>query len=94
MRYGTKGKRTRLGHLYLCVPTALEIRGESQAPPEQKHATIALDPGVRTFMTGYDANGAVYEWGDADMDRIYRLCHALATLTHWHWHCGRREAPP
>ena len=40
--------RTRLGHYYLCVPKPLDIRGESQAPPEQKHATIALDPGVRT----------------------------------------------
>ena len=55
--------RTRLGHYYLCVPKPLDIRGESQAPPEQKHATIALDPGVRTFMTGYDADGAVYESG-------------------------------
>ena len=55
--------RTRLGHYYLCVPKPLDIRGESQAPPEQKHATIALDPGVRTFMTGYDADGAVYRVG-------------------------------
>ena len=72
--------RTRLGHYYLCVPKPLDIRGESQAPPEQKHATIALDPGVRTFMTGYDADGAVYEWGEADMGRIYRLCHTLDDL--------------
>ena len=55
--------RTRLGHYYLCVPKPLDIRGESQAPPEQKHATMALDPGVRTFMTGYDADGAVYRVG-------------------------------
>ena len=72
--------RTRLGHYYLCVPKPLDIRGESQAPPEQKHATMALDPGVRTFMTGYDADGAVYEWGEADMGRIYRLCHTLDDL--------------
>ena len=55
--------RTRLGHYYLCVPKPLDIRGESQAPPEQKHAAIVLDPGVRTFMTGYDADGAVYRVG-------------------------------
>ena len=72
--------RTRLGHYHLCVPKPLDIRGESQAPPEQKHATIALDPAVCTFMTGYDADGAVYEWGEADMGRIYRLCHTLDDL--------------
>ena len=72
--------RTRLGQYYLCIPTALEIRGESQAPPEQKHATMALDPAVCTFMTGYDADSAVYEWGEADMGRIYRLCHTLDDL--------------
>ena len=72
--------RTRLGHYYLCLPKPLEIRGESQAPPEVKHASIALDPGVRTFMTCYDMDGAVYDWGDADMGRIYRLCHALDSL--------------
>ena len=41
---------------------------------------MALDPAVCTFMTGYDADGAVYEWGEADMGRIYRLCHTLDSL--------------
>jgi len=72
--------RTRLGHYYLCLPKPLEIQGENQAPPAWKHATIALDPGVRTFMTGYDADGGVCEWGEADMGRIYRLCHRLDDL--------------
>ena len=72
--------RTRLGHYYLCLPKPLDIRGESQAPPEVKHASIALDPGVRTFMTCYDVDGAVYDWGDGGMGRIYRLCHALDSL--------------
>ena len=72
--------RTRLGQYYLCIPTALEIRGESQAPPEVKHASVALDPGARTFMTYYDMDGAVCDWGDADRGRIYRLCHVLDSL--------------
>ena len=31
-------------------------------------------------MTGYDADGAVWSWGENDMGRIYRLCHALDDL--------------
>src|SRR5690606_2988945 len=44
--------------------------GESQAPPAERHATVALDPGVRTFLTGYDADGALVEWGVGDMGRL------------------------
>jgi len=44
--------RTRLGHYYLCVPMPLETRSENQAPSKQKHATISVDPGVRTFQSG------------------------------------------
>ena len=36
---------------------------------------IALDPGVRTFITGYDPSGRVIEWGKNDISRIYRLSH-------------------
>ena len=36
---------------------------------------IALDPGVRTFMTGYDPSGQAIEWGKNDISRIYRLFH-------------------
>lgn len=68
--------RTRLGHYYLCIPTLQEIQSDSQAPFEAKHCTISLDPGVRTFMTGYDADGILCEWGAGDMRRIYRLCRA------------------
>ena len=53
--------RTRLGHYHLCLPLTIELRGENQAPKGSacRHSTISLDPGVRTFMTGYDADGAV-----------------------------------
>ena len=40
----------------------------------RNHSVIALDPGVRTFMTCYDADGAVVEWGRGDMRRICALC--------------------
>ena len=41
---------------------------------------ISLDPGVRTFMTGYDPSGIAVEWGKNDIGRVYRLCHAYDKL--------------
>ena len=41
---------------------------------------ISLDPGVRTFMTGYDPSGMAVECGKNDIGRIYRLCHAYEKL--------------
>ena len=41
---------------------------------------ISLDPGVRTFMTGYDPSGIAVEWGKKDIGRVYRLCHAYDKL--------------
>jgi putative transposase len=79
--------KTRLGHWYLCLP--LELKkidlGENQAkdeidPSKDITGVIALDPGVRTFMTGYDPSGKVWEWGKQDIGRIYRLCHTIDKL--------------
>jgi len=41
---------------------------------------ISLDPGVRTFMTGYDTSGTAVEWSKNDIGRVYRLCHAYDKL--------------
>ena len=54
-------------------------KSESQAP-RAHHATVALDPGVRTFQTCYDADGAVIEWGVNDMKRLFELCHTADRL--------------
>ncbi|RIA80133.1 hypothetical protein C1645_839246 [Glomus cerebriforme] len=35
---------------------------------------ISLDPGVRTFITGYSPDGYTVEWGKGNIDRIHRLC--------------------
>jgi putative transposase len=72
----TRLLRNRLGHFYLVILSPLETRSENQAPPE--HSIIALDPGNRTFMTGYDANRfRVVEWGAGDMKRLYNLCFLI-----------------
>jgi hypothetical protein len=46
------------------------------AQEEGGSGVIALDLGVRTFMTGYDPSGLAIEWGENDIARIYHLCHA------------------
>ncbi|CAG8798034.1 35873_t:CDS:2, partial [Racocetra persica] len=75
-------QKTRLGEFYLCLPMPLEIRGENQAPKWTKieEGILALDPGVRTFSTGYSPSGLTIEWGKNDIGRIYRLCYALDKL--------------
>ena len=36
---------------------------------------IFLDPGVKTFVTGYDPSGKILIWGERDISRIARLLH-------------------
>lgn len=47
--------------------------------PLESTGIIALDPGVRTFMTGFDGNKFI-EFGGGDMGRIARLCQHLDNL--------------
>ncbi|KAK9240213.1 putative transposase DNA-binding domain-containing protein [Lipomyces kononenkoae] len=71
--------RERLtGHFYLCVPGPLEV--VDTPDPAGVRSVISLDPGVRTFMTGYTPGGVVIELGKADIGHIYRLCHRLDAL--------------
>ncbi|AFY85330.1 Helix-turn-helix domain/Probable transposase [Oscillatoria acuminata PCC 6304] len=47
--------------------------------PTESTGVIALDPGVRTFMTGFDGNKFL-ELGRGDIGRITRLCQHLDDL--------------
>lgn len=80
LNYDSRLVRDRLGRYYLCIPKPLDVVSESQGDMERKSKIIALDPGVRTFCTGYDPSGSVYEWGRGDISRIHRLCHAADKL--------------
>jgi putative transposase len=51
---------------------------------------IALDPGVRTFMTGFDGNKFI-ELGGGDMGRIARLCQHLDNLMSRISQAGKRR---
>lgn len=69
--------RKKSGNYYLCIPREMKPVSESQAPPVH-HPTDSIsagDPGVRTFMTVYDTNGNVFEWGKDDVQALCRLKH-------------------
>jgi putative transposase len=72
LKFDSRITRTKLGHYYLCTPVPIERRDENQVPFTNK--IVALDPGVRKFMTTYDTMGTVTFWGVGDIKRIERLC--------------------
>ena len=80
--------RTRLGKFYVCIPGPLKMAtaGPSGTEGEEPYRVIALDPGVRTFQTGFDGDGTAFEFGADDHERILRLCQHLDALE------GRRNA--
>ncbi len=63
----------RRGKWFACIPVRVE---ETKLP---NHRVIALDPGNRAFLTGYDGEN-VLEIGRGDIGRINRLCSHLDRL--------------
>lgn len=62
----------RFGEHYFHFVTETKVNND-----EPFYNVISLDPGVRTFMTGYDSNGRVVELGKDDVGGIYsRLKYA------------------
>lgn len=53
---------------FLCMPISRERR-----IPASNGKIVAIDPGVRTFITTYDQDGDVHEWGKGDQTQLYRL---------------------
>ena len=78
--YDSRLIRTRLGHYYMCIPQPLSVRSENQAPSCGHGAVVALDPGVRAFMTAYDTGGRATSWGNHDTNRLERLSQGVAKL--------------
>ncbi|NES82609.1 MAG: transposase [Moorea sp. SIO2B7] len=56
---------------FACIPVYEETTSSNQL-----NKVIALDPGVRTFLTGFDGDSFL-EFGKADIGRIQRLCSHL-----------------
>lgn len=78
LNYTSRLIKTEVNEYYLCVPLPLNKKCESQAPSCFK--TIAMDPGVRTLLTGYDIDGRIIEFGKNDIGRLARLLHYKAKL--------------
>jgi putative transposase len=61
-------------HFYLCVPHCVKVRKR-----EPSGRIVALDPGVRTFVTYFSEDG--FGWlGHHAINKIQRLCHHLDDL--------------
>ncbi|ABA24789.1 Transposase, IS891/IS1136/IS1341 (plasmid) [Trichormus variabilis ATCC 29413] len=58
---------------YISLPEDVEVVDNN------KDAFIAFDPGVRTFLTGFDGQKMI-EFGNGDIHRIVRLCQWLDKL--------------
>lgn len=71
-RYGTQLVRDRR-RWFAVIPEHISTETTTQ------NKVIALDPGVRTFLTGYDGE-TVLEMGKGDIERIVRLCFHLDKL--------------
>jgi len=79
--------RTKLGRYYLHVPIHVEVRrSENQAPPPNPldddvvREAVFIDPGVRTFVTTFDLQGRIHEFGSGSIKRLEKLCHHLDDL--------------
>ena len=70
--YGTELVYQR-GKWFACIPMRVE------ETPTSNSSVIALDPGNRAFLTGYDGEN-VLEIGQGDIGRINRLCSHLDSL--------------
>jgi putative transposase len=57
-------------HYYICIPCVIQERKENIV---HHNKIVAIDPGVRTFLTTYDQDGEVSEWGAGAKTRLYRL---------------------
>jgi putative transposase len=76
LEHDSKLTRDRRGRFWLSIPCALA----SHPVRSQPMRVTSIDPGIRTFATGYDPDGFVWEWGAGDIGRIVRLCRGADKL--------------
>jgi len=70
LEHTSRLKRTKLGQYFLSLPT------KTQKPSISPDSNIvSIDPGVRTFLTCYDPNGNIIEFGKDSIGTLARLLH-------------------
>ena len=73
LQYGGRLLRTKTGEFFLVVnqsePASDAWAREHQAGAAQRRAIVSIDPGVRTFLTCYDPEGYVVEFGAKNMEQ-------------------------
>ena len=72
-------EKDALGHFYLCIPYVRACDNQAGGA-----GWVALDPGVRTLLTGWSPDGRAFQVAPADVSRIYRLCSWLDKLNAKH----------
>lgn len=75
LHYTSRLLRTPLGKYYLCVPKPIKKNNSENQTDVVSGSMVFIDPGVKTFLTGYDPSGKVYHIGEGDVGRIGRMLH-------------------
>ena len=70
--YTSRLIKTPTNKYFLSIPKAAEITSDNQAREE---SMLFIDPGVKTFLTGYDPSGKIIICGERDVSRIARLLY-------------------
>lgn len=76
LKYDSRLLRTPLNEYFISIPEPLQVVNENQVHKRM----IFIDPGQKTFLTGYDPSGKVVHWGESDIGRIGRLLHYQSKL--------------
>jgi len=61
--------KDKLNRYYLCIPMDQVLKPNPRTPAKM----VAIDPGVRTFLTCYDQEGHITEIGKGDKTRLFQL---------------------
>ena len=70
--YDSKIIKTKNGRYYFTLLKPIEKLPDNQRlKKEDQIKCIGLDPGVRTFQTGFDTDGNYFEWAKGDYQKLY-----------------------
>lgn len=74
--------RDKYGDIYLVNTISRSVYATDKSSDNQAGlpSIIALDPGNRTFQTGYDYLGRIVEFGIGDQDKLFNILQHMDTL--------------